>query len=47
MRVGANGFASIHASVIESRIKKLFLFLDRKSFLNQLVYEIEKARINK
>ena len=42
--VGYNGFASIHNSVMESRIKKtLSYFLDRKSFLNQLIYEIGKA----
>jgi len=42
--VGANGFASIHSSVIESRIKKtISYFLDRKSFLNTLCYEVEKA----
>jgi len=42
--VGYNGFASIHNSVMESRIKKtLSYFLDRESFLNSLVHEIELA----
>tara|TARA_R110002074_G_scaffold358523_1_gene530840 strand:+ start:738 stop:1505 length:768 start_codon:yes stop_codon:yes gene_type:complete len=42
--VGANGFASIHNSVIESRIKKtLSYFLDKKEFLLQLSYEVDKA----
>ncbi|OUW96251.1 MAG: hypothetical protein CBD97_01610 [Pelagibacteraceae bacterium TMED237] len=44
--VGYGGFASIHPSVMESRIKKtLSYFLDKKSFLNSLIYEIEKAII--
>ena len=42
--VGYNGFASIHNSVMESRIKKtLSYFLDREAFLNSLVHEIELA----
>ena len=42
--VGYNGFASIHNSVMESRIKKtLSYFLDRDSFLQSLIHEIEKA----
>ena len=42
--VGYNGFASIHSSIMESRIKKtLSYFLDKESFLNSLVYEIQKA----
>ena len=42
--VGYNGFASIHNSVMESRIKKtLSYFLDKKSFLDSLVHEIDLA----
>ena len=42
--VGYNGFASIHNSVMESRIKKtLSYFLDKNSFIDSLIYEIEKA----
>ena len=42
--VGYNGFASIHNSVMESRIKKtLSYFLDRNTFMESLIYEIDKA----
>tara|TARA_R100001463_G_scaffold13_1_gene32 strand:- start:931 stop:1722 length:792 start_codon:yes stop_codon:yes gene_type:complete len=44
--VGYNGNAQIYRAVMESRIKKtLSYFLDKQSFLNQLVYEVEKAII--
>ena len=42
--VGANGFASIHPSVLESRINKTIAFkLDTKNFMLKLVSEIENA----
>ena len=42
--VGANGFASIHSSVLESRINKTIAFkLDTKNFMLKLVSEIENA----
>jgi len=40
--VGYNGFASIHNSVMESRIKKtISYYVDRESFYNQLIHEIK------
>ena len=42
--VGYNGFASIHNTVMESRIKKtLSYFLDREIFLESLIHEISLA----
>ena len=42
--VGYNGFASIHNSVMESRIKKtLSYFLDKKAFMDRLIIEINNA----
>ena len=42
--VGANGFASIHPSVLESRINKTLAFkLDTKNFMLKLVSEVENA----
>ena len=42
--VGNNGFASYQPSVLESRIKKtISYFLDRKTFLQSLIYEISRA----
>jgi len=42
--VGYNGFASIHESVLESRINKtLSYFTDKQAFLERLVIEINNA----
>lgn len=42
--VGANGFASIHPSVLESRINKTQAFkLDTENFMLKLVSEVENA----
>lgn len=42
--VGANGFASIHSSVLESRINKTIAFkLDTQNFMLKLVSEVENA----
>ena len=42
--VGANGFASIHPVVLESRINKTIAFkLDTKNFMLKLVSEVENA----
>jgi hypothetical protein len=42
--VGANGYASIHSNVLESRINKTLAFkLDTKNFMLKLVSEVENA----
>lgn len=42
--VGGNGFASIHESVLESRINKtLSYFTDRQAFMERLVIEVSNA----
>ena len=42
--VGANGYASIHPNVLESRIAKTITFkLDTKNFMLKLVSEVENA----
>tara|TARA_R100001594_G_scaffold85306_1_gene119722 strand:- start:1335 stop:2105 length:771 start_codon:yes stop_codon:yes gene_type:complete len=42
--VGYNGNSQMYSAVMESRIKKtISYFLDRESFLNQLVHEIKLA----
>ena len=42
--VGYNGYASYQSNVMESRIKKtISYFLDRNTFMESLIYEIDKA----